>query len=310
VSMERGLRTQPGEGSLSPIGLVELVVVELARSGWLAPPSFERLAQLQRRFGLFLTDGLGVETAAEVSPQHARAFVEARRRDEGPPSVATMHLRRSAIRLLFREARRMGLTDVDPTRALNLPPRSPLRTRPLSDDEIALCRSFSVKTMTETRQPAALALAEATARCSEIPAITVADLDLDRARVWMKGTTATEARWGRLTTWGAEQLARRLERLGPDPATPVVCAGSRGRSGAAASAHRAIAGTLRRAGLGSEPDVRPNSIVAWRGVKALSDGTRIEEVALLLGMRSLDRTAEFIGWRWEERRHASQGRGP
>jgi hypothetical protein len=44
--------------------------------------------------------------------------------------------------------------------------------------------------------------------------------------------------------------------------------------------------------------VRPNSIPAWRGVKELANGASIDEVAVLLGMRSLDRAATFIGFDW------------
>ena len=67
----------------------------------------------------------------------------------------------------------------DPTLDLVLPARSSLAARPLADDEIALGRSFSVKTLGETRQPAAWALAEATARTSELSAIRIRDVDLD-----------------------------------------------------------------------------------------------------------------------------------
>jgi hypothetical protein len=64
--------------------------------------------------------------------------------------------------------RQLGAYDCDPTIDLVLPPRSFLAVRPLTDDEIVVCRSFSLQTLTATRQPAAWALAEATARNSEI----------------------------------------------------------------------------------------------------------------------------------------------
>ena len=48
-------------------------------------------------------------------------------------------------------------------------------------DEVILCRSFSLHTLTETRQPAAWALAEATARTSEIPLIRASHVDPMRA---------------------------------------------------------------------------------------------------------------------------------
>jgi integrase/recombinase XerC len=286
--------------TLSLEAFVELATRQLERNGGLAGPSVARLTQLQGRFSQFLTNGLGVGTADRVLPEHVRAFVESRTRDGRPPSIATMHLRRSAVRLLYREARSAGLTDSDPARNLHLPARSSLRTRPLTDDEVALCRSSSVKTLSDTRQPAAFAFAEATARCAEMPAITVEDLDLERARVWLKGTSATVARWAHLTPWGADQVARRIARLTAASTTRIICPKSRTSSSAAASAHRAVAEVLRRAGLSSEPDVRPNSIVAWRGTKALAEGAGIEKVAVLLGVRSLDRAALLIGWDWQE----------
>jgi integrase/recombinase XerC len=65
-----------------------------------------------------------------------------------------------------------------------------------------------------------------------------------------------------------------------------------------ASAFELVASTLRKAGLAKAPGVRPNSIPAWRGIKELADGASIDEVAVLLGMRSLDRAAAFIGFDW------------
>ena len=54
----------------------------------------------------------------------------------------------------------------------------------------------------------------------------------------------------------------------------------------------------RMAGLAKTPGVRPNSIPAWRGAAELANGASIDEVAVLLGMRSLDRAATFIGFDW------------
>ncbi|HZJ49386.1 MAG TPA: integrase, partial [Actinomycetota bacterium] len=116
--------------------------------------------------------------------------------------MATMHLRRSALRLYFCTARQLGICSGDPTLDLVLPARSSLHMRPLTDDEVALCRSFSISSLTETRRQAAWALAEATARTSEIPHIRVRDVDLDGCRVWLWGSTKAEPRWGRLTAWG------------------------------------------------------------------------------------------------------------
>jgi len=55
---------------------------------------------------------------------------------------------------------------------------------------------------------------------------------------------------------------------------------------------------LARAGLATELDVRPLSVVAWAGRKILDDTGRIDEVARRLGMQSLDRTANLIAFDW------------
>ncbi len=247
----------------------------------------------------------------EIAEEHVEGFVFApsgcgskRRR----PSVATMHLRRSALRLYFRTARQLGLCTGDPTLDLVLPARSSLHMRPLTDDEVALCRSFSVSSLTETRRPAAWALAEATARTSEIPHIRIRDVDVDERRVWLWGSTKAEPRCGRLTEWGCKHLARRVERVnskGPDAL--LIYEGAREDKVAQISSCIAIAEVLRMAGLGKEPDVRPHSVVAWAGRAVLSDSGRIEAVARALGARSLDRTASLIGWEWREEAELGAG---
>ncbi|MDQ3430907.1 MAG: integrase, partial [Actinomycetota bacterium] len=59
-----------------------------------------------------------------------------------------------------------------------------------------------------------------------------------------------------------------------------------------------ITRTLRDAGLHTSDGVRPSSVAAWAGRKVFEQTQRIETVAQSLGLRSLDRTARFIGWDW------------
>lgn len=68
----------------------------------------------------------------------AEAFVDSLDGQGEPPSLEMRHRRRCAIRLLFRAARLRGLWDGDPTLDLVLPARSPLSTRPLTEDEMVL----------------------------------------------------------------------------------------------------------------------------------------------------------------------------
>jgi integrase/recombinase XerC len=258
------------------------------------------VTELVDRFWNFGARGFSIESLGDVDPSLAEAFVRAPSAD-GEPAAATMHLRRSALRLLFRTARELGLADHDPTVDLVLPPRSSLRARPLSGEEVALCRAASLHSLSATRLPAAWALAEASARTSEVGHIRRRDVDLDQRRVWLRGSSKVEPRRAPLTDWGVAQLERRLERPDDDPERPVVYAGNRGSDyHRQAASCVAISEVLRRAGLATEPDVRPISVAAWAGHRVLAETGRIDEAARRLGMRSLDRTAALIGWDWTD----------
>lgn len=286
--------------SVSSSELVEAVIASLEADGDLAPASVERFSVLMRRFAKFVSRAYGIRALDAVGTDHLRGFLKASTAAGSGPAVATMHLRRSAVRLLFQEAVKVGAVSEDPTTNLPLPPRSCLLFRALTGDEVELCRSFARGSLSATREPAAWGLSEASARCSELPYIRVRDVDIDQRRVFIAGGAKTAPRWSELTEWGLVQVKRRLaaiKREGSDVA--VVSSYVRNRATARASAYDAIRATLERSGLGGEPDVRPNSLIAWRGSSALASGASIDEVARILGIRSLDAAASFIGWRWQ-----------
>ncbi len=289
-------------GSTAAIGGLDCdaLVEALRATTGLSDQSERRLLEVICRFLRFL-DGSGIDSFSTVSPAVVGEFVHARSTATGAePSVATSHLRRSAVRLLFRVLREVGVVGHDPTLDLVLPARSSLRARPLTDDEVALGRSFSLSSLAETRRPAAWALAEATARTSEISNACVRDLDLEAGRIWLPGGTKVEPRRAPLTQWGALALERRLEVIGRDAATPLVYEGGGSAESRQASACAAVAETLRRAGLADEPDVRPVSVAAWAGRKVFEETGQIEAAARMLGVRSLDRAAAMIDWDWTE----------
>ena len=288
--------------SLAPATAAYLILEELRRSGLLAEQSTNRLGRTMGRFGRYLEMGIGLSDLRQVHPEHADGFIHASTSpgSGSRSSVATQHFRRSAIRLLFRVARRLSLVDSDPTLDIDLPPRSSLRQRPLTDDEMAVCRSAALRTLTETRQPAAWALAEATARTSELPHIRSSDLDLDGGRVWIHGGARTVPRWGALTPWGRTQIARRLQAIEvtSDLDPLLIYAGRGSPESRQASSCIAVSETLRRAGLSREPDLSPVSVAAWAGARVFAEDAPIDEVARRLGVRSLDRAARLICWDW------------
>ncbi len=280
--------------SLSPRVLGDRIVTHLTELGVMAPVSLIRVADLIRGFANYLAAS-GVDRSGDITEVHVSAFVRSLTRSKTEPSIATMHLRRTALRIFFREARTLGVLSVDLTTNITLPSRSYHALRPLTDEEVRRCRSFAERMKGEACYAMAWALAEATARVAELAAIRAGDLDLEGGRVWIGGSSSTDARWSTLTDWGLKQLRRVVMSKSASPGNVDLLVPD---TTSRASVHEVVASTLRQADLANTPGVRPNSIAAWRGAAALANGASIDEVAALLGMRSLDRAAAFIGFDW------------
>ena len=272
---------------------------QIVAVGTLREQSLRQILVLWRRFERFARVGHGVVVVGDVNPNVVGAFVHAKTGEGREPNPGTMHLRRSAVRLLFRVLRQFGVPCGDPTLDLVLPPRSALAVRALTDDEIELCEWYSLATLIATRQPAAWALAEAGATTSEVPAVTIAGVDFTMRRVWLAGSVRAVPRWAPLSDWGLLQIGRRISNLGTtDDSTPLVYEGSGSPESRQASSCAAVSDILRRAGLASEPDGAPRSVRAWLGQRTMEQTGRIEEVARTLGLRSLDAAAVLIGFDW------------
>jgi integrase len=295
VSLPTAIDKGPAAAEALPVAyLARIVRQRLADQGALAPVSLVRVSELIQGFANFLT-ATEVNAAAEITEAHASAFVRSLTRSGSEPSLATMHFRRSALRIFFREAKALGVLPMDLASDIALLPRSYPDLRPLTDEEVGQGRSFAEGALADPRYAIAWALAEATARLPELCAVRPRDVDLKGARVWITGSSTTEPRWSTLTYWGTGQLERHVSAK-PKSARdhPLLLPGKGSRS----SVYEFVASTLRHAGLAKKPGVRPNSLPAWRGAKELANGASIDEVAVLLGMRSLDRAAAFIGFDW------------
>jgi len=284
------------------LGLPEAVDAAAAwlSASWAAEVEARRVVGVLQRFASFCDQGFGIADLSGVTPAVAAEFVRAPGPDGAAPSVSLRHLRRLSIRLLFRVARSSGHLLGDPTLDLRLPPRSSLSTRPLADEEVLVCRGAAQWSLEDTRRSAAWALAEATCRTAELPFITVADVEVERSRVWIHGGARAAERWGCLDVWGVEQIGRRLAVVGEEPAVAIVYAGGDPAGAGQVAGCTAIQEVLVRAGLGDEPDVRASSVAAWAGRRILAETGRIDVVARRLGLRSLDRAARIIAWDWLE----------
>jgi hypothetical protein len=271
------------------------------KMGDLSTPTIQtkqRFDELTGRFEAFALKGFGIEFIEEITPDIVDRFIRAKG-NTGEPAVATMHVRHAALRMLFRIARLEFGFDRDPAMDLVLPPRTVLTTRPLEEDEIVICRSFSQSKFDSTRQPAAWALGEATAITAEMPFITIGDLQLDNPngpRVRLHGSNKRLERWGLLDDWGAAQIEHHATKL--KNTRNLIYGGKGTKFAAQISCCNAINATLTRAGFGNEPDIRPASLAAYAGRVVLNESDSIEEVARRLGMRSLDAAAAFINHVW------------
>ena len=109
-------------------------------AGTHTPQTSARMGETVGRFARRLA-AVGVPSFAGVEPHHARRFITAPVGSGHAPQVATQHARRTAVRTLYRTLRALGHDVADPTLDITLPPRGVLAARPLTDDEVTLCRA-------------------------------------------------------------------------------------------------------------------------------------------------------------------------
>jgi integrase/recombinase XerC len=276
---------------------ISAAVNELVRCNDLARSSVVVYVEHWTKF-LAFAGAKGYATAPSIDAAVVRAWLAARDGSGALPAIATQRLRRTSVRKLFHFLRAIGAASEDPTIDIELPPRTPLASRPLDDDEVDECRWASRSDFTSPRFPAVWALAEAGATMTELPRVLVSDVDLEKGLVLLQGSPRTLRRVVPLTDWGAAQLERLVATSAFVPGAPVVYGGE-----GATGRRSTLAGMLRRiytqAGLDRESDVTTESVRAWLGRAMREQGEPIERVACRLGMRSVDRTFVLIGEDWQ-----------
>jgi integrase/recombinase XerC len=281
-----------------PVAEVE-VVVEAWADEPLAESTRARLGDLARRFATRLA-ATGVASLTEATPADADGYLWAPTRRNAPPSLHTVHLRRTTLRAVYRTLTRFQPGVTDPTHELDLPARVAERPRALTRDEVALVRTAALgRTRQPLRAATAVALAEAAATTGEIPRIRWADLDIPSGAVSLPGASPTRARTNWLTVWGQGVLARRQQELDPQPTHTVVPHRSGLPTDHAAQAATAnqLTKILRASGL-DDPRIRPGSIRLWAATTVLHD-RGIEAAARTLGIDSLDAAADTLEYRWQ-----------
>ncbi len=281
-------------------GVIAQVVGDGLAAGALSELTALRTGEILMRLSWFLRASAGsVVDLGQVRSTVIQQFVDAPYSTSSglrKPGAATRNGRRTAVRLLFRWLRRNGLIERDPSLELTAPARPDRVPRPLTDSEVDGCRSAASTCGDGARAAAIWALAEATARSTEIA--WVLRRDVVDGTVRLAGGTKVDGREALLGAWGRAQVERWLRELGPTNEAELLFGGRYSSLGSRYSAVSAtLSGILRRAGV-SSPEVRPLSVAGWAGRRIWLETGRIELAAAALGMHSLDRAARLVGWDW------------
>lgn len=230
------------------------------------------------------------------------------------PTFRTLSLRRSCARGFFITAHRLGITDVNPAKSIELTSKSERYVRPFTDDEIQILKQVSRFRVDETRMPAALALCLSGATANDVAMASVADVDLENKRMWLHdGGYRQRDRWVPLyDDWCVTAVQKRVSDL---VATADVDGGEPGgelwlfyrahatkptptRQGSAAQ--QRLSELLQKARVWEPGVTRLESIREWLALKVWESTGSVEEVACRLGMSSLDAAAHLVGYVWTD----------
>jgi integrase/recombinase XerC len=287
------------DGSVTVDEAVAFAVDRAGSAALIASSSLTTFARIWRGFSRFARLACDAPTVGSVDADVVTRYLSAATRSGRRPSPSTQRLRCSALRFLFRVLRDNGLASHDPTLDVTLPNRGASIVRPLTTPEVERCRLAAPATLLSTREPAAWALLETGGSTTEIGNIRHGHVNVVAATVVLGHDTSVE-RLAPLTPWGAAHLRRRrVETAATDDWVLVASSTSDGHA-RRTRATELVRSVMRRAGVGGE-GVSARSVTVWAGRQVLDDTGRIEDVALRLGLASLDAAAALIGHDWDRR---------
>lgn len=253
---------------------------------------------------------LGLDRLDDVTDTVAQAFIDAPGHDRHGrlvtcPADSTRRVRRSSVDAFFAEARRLGLTTRAPL--LDLPPIPRSQPRPtgiLTDTDIDQLRFYAERGMPQTRHAAVLGLLLSGLHTGEIGLAGVTDLDLEHERVWAVGAARITARYCPLgDPWNREVLRLRAEYVqqqsGSDRPQTLTTNGTAPAHRLQSSICTTFGEVVRASGIAPKGrSATPRDVSSWLAAKIHAETGQIAEVALRLGLASLDRAAKLAGYNW------------
>lgn len=282
-----------------------------AESGEMTPGSVARYTRILAAFIRF-SAAHGCRSMAEADPALCLAFVFAAQRNGALPSTATSRFRLTVVRDSYLAL--AGAIE-DPTEGLRVPQAPQTRkVVPLVPAEASRLRSSARTSPRDQLRPAAVELALLGGSHHEVARVVVSGVDLaaesvllGSRRVELDPTAASvlaarvaacrRAARRREVAWEPNRVAIALSRpLDTYPETSIA-------PGVSSSLSRALA----KAGI-TRPGVRASSIREYAANRAYALTRRVEDVAGVLGLDSLDAAMGYIDAGWQDR-HGDEVRG-
>ena len=234
------------------------------------------------------------------------------------PTQNMVALRQSVARGLFRTMARLGITDRDVTVAVPALRRPDRAVHPLTAGQVQKLKDASIRRRDahsgSSKGPAALALALLGLQSKEIPATQVGDIDFIAGTVWAHdgGARVTERHVPIDDAWAWRMLAERvqyLQKTHGEAATtmPVAYEPGKSRGGSspknpAAATSNTLDGIFKDAGVKQPGRIRIASMNEYVAIRVYAETGNLMDVAVRLGMRSLDAVAHIVHKNWFDER--------
>lgn len=249
-----------------------------------------------------------VSRLAGVTPNVVLVWCQMRQPSRPEPTLNTIYKRRSAAKSFFETAKCLGLTDANPAKHIELESRSDRYVHPYTDGQIRQLKQTSQVVLGDTRTPAALAIVMSGATTQELAFITVDDIDLAQRRFWASGGGyRCRDRWVPFRDdWCADAVTARVRELRaaygaqaggvwlvyrPHPSQPSP---TRQKS----AGNGVITRLMKKARVHTAGVTRAESIREWLALRLFEETGSIEQVAVRLGVASLDAVAHLVGYDW------------
>ena len=277
----------------------------------MTPMTAARYVRVFQSFVRYAT-ARGVDSGV-VSPALCLEFTNAALAGRVVPSPSTRRFRLTVVRSAFQVLREAGLASSDPTSELRVEWRQGRPAPcPLTPAEAWRIRVAGRTSPTDTLRPAVVTVALAGGSHQEISAVAIGDVDVDQARLRLGGLSGPE-RWRPLdaaavatlrTRIVAQRLRwRRLHRAWDPLVVPLAMHRpvlEYPLNSIAPTVSSNLSRALQRAGV-TRAGVRPRSVREFAANHTYALTGRVEDVAQLLGLASLDTAAGFLDHSWQDR---------